>query len=526
MARFRARAGQTRRRKSRPNYFWRRLAVVTVLGCAFYGLGWSALRLARGVQNTLAAPANLGASAPDADVLVIGGTPAGVAAAVGAARQGARVTLVAQRPKLGGDITYAFLNMFDVPLEGPHADQSPVAYGIFGQCFRELGTAFDIGTAENFLERLVAREPKISVLPNVEISRVMLRAGRVEGVEVQLRDGSARRISAAATVDATADADVAARAGAGYVLGREKSNPDRKMQAAGLLFMVSGVDWSELRAYVKSTRKLSLRQARRLKQDMKSAIDIRIVGRRAILRHGGIHGNYAWERGDVIKDYVPRGPNIEVNSINFGRQTDGSVVLNTINIVGVNGLNADSKTRAYREASQEIPLLVQYLRAHLPGFANARLARIAPELYIRETRHIQGFTTLTVDDVRRGTPFPDRVALASYALDLHPYSKGDANPFGPTRYVYSLPLRALVPRKVDGIFLASRSLSATYSAAGSARVVPITMAAGEASGIAAADCAQGGFSPHELVNSKARVENLQKELRAAGLNIGDELVKK
>ena len=514
---------------AKPNYFWRRVAVLVVVAAILYAIGcaaWAVYRGARRVVATRLAPAATPVpSAAPVDVLVVGGTPSGVAAALAAARHGAKVTLVAQRPKLGGDIIYAYLNMFDVPLTDMNSESSPVAYGIFGAFYQELGTAFDVQTAENWLERAVAREKNVQVLSDAKIDHVILRNGRVSGVQVKLKNGEVRAIDARAVVDTTNDADVAANAGAGYYLGREQVNPDKKMQAAGLLFSVKGVDWQQLRAYVRSLKTISLRQARRLKKGSTEGVDIRVQGDQATVRMGGIHGDYAWERGEVIKDYVPRGPNIDVISINFGRQSDGSVILNTLNIIGVNGLKADSRQRAYQEGVAEIPLLIQYLRRVMPGFADAKLGVIAPELYIRETRHIRGFTTLTVDDIKKGAPFPDRVALASYALDLHPYSKGDLNPFGPSRHVYALPLKALVPINVDGLFVASRSLSATYSAAGSARVIPITMAAGEAAGTAAAQCARGGYSPHELVKSPQRIKQLQTELRKSGMDIGDRLAK-
>ena len=511
------------------NFFWRRVAVLVLIAALLYGIGWTVWVAYSNAKRAVVArltpaPTPL-PTAPPVDVLVVGGTPSGVAAALAAARHGATVTLVAQRPKLGGDIIYAYLNMFDVPLSDMNSESSPVAYGIFGSFFKELGTAFDVQAAEGWLERAVAKEKNVRVLSDVKFERVILEKGGVRGVQIKLKNGVLRSISARAIVDTTNDADVAARAGAGYFLGREQVNPDQKMQAAGLLFSVKGVEWQRLRAYVRSTRTISLAAARRLKQGNEAGVDIRVHGNRATIRRGGIHGNYAWERGNVIRDYVPRGPDIDVISINFGRQSDGSVILNTLNIVGVNGLDEVSKKRAYQEGVAEIPLLIQHLRDKMPGFANARLGEIAPELYIRETRHIRGFTTLTVEDIKRGTPFPDRVALASYALDLHPYSKGDRNPFGPTRHVYALPLKALVPINVDGVFVASRSLSATYSAAGSARVIPITMAAGEAAGTAAAQCARGRYSPHELVKSEARIKQLQAELRKSGMDIGDRLAK-
>ena len=206
-------------------------------------------------------------------------------------------------------------------------------------------------------------------------------------------------------------------------------------------------------------------------------------------------------------------------SINFGRQSDGSVVLNTINIVGVDGLSAASRQKARDEAIAEIPFLLTHLRQQMPGFERATLGRIAPELYIRETRHMHAMYTLKAEDVRAQTRFFDRMALVSYPLDLHPYHKTDHNPFGPRRYFYTIPLRTLVPRAIDGIYLASRSLGATSAAAGSARVIPITMACGEAVGTAAALAAVKERSPHELMTDYPLISELQKSLRASGVEV-------
>lgn len=512
---------QKRNRKPRRIYFWRRLGVLLVLGALIYGLIrgvlWGTHRASVAVRTVLHGK-------PTCDVLVVGGTPSGIAAALSAARGGSNVILLEERPRVGGDIPYAFLNMFDVPLKNARAyNVSPVAYGIFGEVFQKMGVAFDIEAASRLLDQMLAEDKHISVRCNVRLGRVLIEDGRVAGVVLDGAQGQ-EKITASVVVDATDDAQIAARAGAGYYLGRENANADKRMQAAGLLFSVQDVVWHKVRSYVRHARVVSLRHLQNLKGGSSEGIDVRVAGKSALIRQGGVIGRYAWERGDIIKDYVPRGKDIVVLSINFGRQDDGSVVLNTLNVVGVNGLSEYSRLKAIKEAKAEIPYLIVYLRHRMPGFANARLARIAPELYIRETRHIHGFYTLKVSDVKEGRPFWDRIALASYPLDLHPYLRGDRNPFGPHRYVYALPLRCLVPRKVDGLFVASRSLSATYSAAGSARVIPVTMAAGEAVGTAAAMCASEGLTPHKLVESPDLVAQLQDRLRAHGMNIGDELL--
>lgn len=498
------------------------------------------------------------------DVLVVGGTPSGVAAALAAARRGARVLLIEQRQHLGGDIVYAMLNMFDVPARP--GEPSPV-HGIFAEFFDQLGVSCDIERARQLFADTVQAEPNITWLPRTRVTRILKESDRVTGavletagLDVALRGANgtesgpksiatSKEIAVHTVVDATNDASFAARAGAGYYLGRENANPDKRMQSAGLLFSVSGVDWNAVKLYVRSRRPMyaglspSTRQAlaraeaekRGIKDDdedeeefafdssaekePKKAASTKIVW----LRRGGIHGNYAWERGDIVRNYKPRGSHILFLSINFGRQSDGTVVLNTLNIVGVNGLSAPSQAQAHREAMRELPHFITYLRRTMPGFSNAKLARIAPELYIRETRHIHGHYALKVSDIRAEHQFFDRVASASYPLDLHPYHKADINPFGPRRYIYTLPLRSLVPRKVNNVFVASRSLSATYSAAGSARVIPITMAAGEAAGAAAWLCAKQNITPHDMMHDSKWVKQLQASLRDWGADIGDKV---
>ncbi len=528
-----------RKRRKKPNYFWRRVFVL----CAAALLLWVVVRavIATTTATVKVASKALGVGRPSYDVVVVGGTPSGVAAALSAARHGASVLLLEDKPLLGGDITYAHLNQLDVPLLSSTSSASPVAYGIFGEFYKKLGVAFDVHHAEKLFEKAIANEPRIKVWKGARIGSIFVEDGRVKGASVRRKSGAVEKITAYTFIDATNDANFAARTGASYSTGREIINPDKRMQSAGLFFSVKNVDWNAVRAYCRRTKRVRMRELNRTKRGAHASIDVRVMSRRrAIVRMGGTHGNYAWERGDVIRGYKPKGRNIVVWNINFGRQSDGSIVLNTLNICGVNGLSAASKKRGMEEAKREIPRLINYLRIRMPGFEKAQFAGTAPQLYIRETRHISGFSTLTVPDVKLGRAFPDRIALASYPLDLHPYFVGDENQFAAKRHVYSLPLGALIPKKVDGIFVASRSLSATYSAAGSARVIPITMAMGEAVGVAASMCATGEISPHDMMErkdpkanpnelsdeAKAHVTALQVELRRMGMNIGDELLKK
>jgi hypothetical protein len=140
----------------------------------------------------------------------------------------------------------------------------------------------------------------------------------------------------------------------------------------------------------------------------------------------------------------------------------------------------------------------------------------APELYVRETRHFAGLYTLTARDIAAQTRFWDRIGAASYPVDLHQYVKGERYPYRPVRSPYTLPLRSLITSTIDGLFIASRAFSATYQAAGSARVIPTTMAMGEGAGVAAAVAVERGMTPHQLAQSADAISEVQRRLVQAG----------
>jgi hypothetical protein len=202
----------------------------------------------------------------------MGGTPSGIAAALAAARRGATVVLVEERPKLGGDITYAMLNMFDVPLNSSKKTGTPVATGIFGEFYEQLGVAFDIEHAQHLFDTTLALEPNIRVLRETRVNRLILHEKRLVGAVLRLPDGRNEKVSAAAVIDATNDAQFAAQAGAGYSLGRESANPDRKMQSAGLLFSVKNVRWKAIRSYVRHRKAVSMRDLKQFKHGAAGSI--------------------------------------------------------------------------------------------------------------------------------------------------------------------------------------------------------------------------------------------------------------
>lgn len=423
-----------------------------------------------------------------ADVLVVGGSPAGVAAALAASRQGMVVVLIEPRPFLGTVLTGAMLNMMDL---SRLSNGKQLIRGIFYEVYRDIGgVTFDPRRVRDILQAKVEAEPGITLLLGTEIIEPRVEGDRLAGAMVRLPDASATMIRATVTIDATDDGDLAAAAGVPFTYGRQTSGIDRRAMPATLMFRLDGVDWREVVRYAYAHRRER--------------------------QPSGAFRGYAWGFSQVMRDYAAEQPGLSAQDLNIGRLPDGTVLINSLQIQDVDGTSRASRLNGYLRAKREVPRLVEYIRENAPGFSRARLVEVAPELYVRETRHFRGLYTLTVRDIASQTHFWDRIGAASYPVDLHQYVKGERYPFRAIRQPYTIPLRALIAVRIDGLFLASRAFSATYQAAGSARVVPTTMAMGEAAGVAAAVSVLRGVSPQDLVERRDLVQEVQRRLVRAG----------
>jgi hypothetical protein len=428
-------------------------------------------------------------ASPRAEVLVVGGTPAGVAAALAAARLGDDVTLVAQRPVFGGVLTDATMDQWDLNLA---PDGTPVEGGIFSEIHAALGDAFTPDDAARVFGDLVANEPRIHAIVNAEpiAVRVSTVAGgsQIDGVTFARSGKPDFTLTAPVVIDATDNGDLAALAGARYDVGRQDTGIDEKMQAVTLMFTFEDVDWPALAV----------------------AYDPRVDGA------GGVMGRRAWGYAKLMDGYRPLSSDVLVRDLNLAHETDGSVSVNAIDVLGIDGRSASDLLRARMLTENEAPHLLAYLRERLAGFEDARIGRFAEAVYVRETRHVLGDEWLTADDVWNGVIPADSIGLSSYPLDLHPVTATTVLAYAPVRHVYGVPFGTLVPRGFTNLLMAGPSISASHEAAGSARVIPTTIEEGQAVGTAAALVNERHITVAELAQTPAEVVALQADLRDAG----------
>lgn len=430
-------------------------------------------------------PFTAGAQAPRApDLLVVGATPAGIAAAVTAARAGETVVLTSATGDIGGALTGAMMNQWDLNVA---RDGAPLQGGIFAEMHGRLGDVFTAAAARRAFASLLSAQRRISLrygeLPISTAVSANDHGRRIDGVTFRdTHNGELTFLHANAIIDATDSADVAALAGARYDIGRQDTGVDEREQAVTEMFTVDRVDWARLAGSYRARR----------------------------YGPGGVTRTRAWGYQKLMRAYRPASRDIIVRDLNFGLMPGGTVSVNAIDICGINGLASRALTKAKRQSEREAPHLLNFLRARLPGFERARIGIFAHDVYVRETRHIAGLERLTAQAVWRGRIPADSIGLASYPLDLHPVAPNDEPAFATQRHVYGIPFGALVPRGFTNILLASPAICASHVASGSVRTIPTTVEEGEADALATVLARRTGLTFAELAAQPRRLAAVRR----------------
>jgi hypothetical protein len=445
-------------------------------------------------------------TAEHADVLVVGGGPAGIAAAIAAARGGAKTVLVERFGFLGGNLTAGLVGpcMTSYSLDGktqlirgvfeefvnrmvdiggaihPSQTHAGDAYSGFIVYGHDKVTPFEPESAKIIANRMCI-EAGVELKLHTSVVDALIEDGTVTGVVLADKQGLHVQ-PATVTVDCSADGDVAAYAGNETQYGR---TGDALVQPMTMFFRVSGVDDMAVEEYV-TTHTDDYRP-------FASIVDAaREAGRFTIPRRGV--GMYKTLRPGVWR-------------------------INTSRVLGRDGTNAADLTAAEIEGHEQVMELMRFFREELPGFQNAELLDTASTIGIRETRRIVGDYVLTLEDLQAGRHFDDVIALAGYPVDIHDPAGagGGASDAYATANIYEIPYRSLVPRDRDGLLVAGRCVSATHEALGAIRVMPPAFAMGEAAGTAAALAVSSGVAPRAL-----DVELLQNTLVESGAYLGEQ----
>lgn len=442
------------------------------------------------------------------DVCVLGGGPAGVAAALGAARSGASVLLVEKKGFLGGSGTAA-----QVPAFAPFSDRTKsivrgVGWEVLTEMLRRTGriipapdtyavpqdkarmdwVPIDVETLKCVYDDLCEAAGVQVLFHTVAPEVIKSESGdAIAGVVLANKNGLSLA-RARVFIDATGDADIAARASCPFEIGDENG----LTQGMTLCFTVAGGSREKYLAYVYKTGDGYLAR---------------------LIAEARVNNDY-----DL--------PDASLVGLSFKNETVAGA--NMGHVYGRVGTDAQSLSEAERDGRRLVQKLIPFLKKYVPGQENLTLVSSGPQIGVRETRRIVGDYRLTVDDYIACRTFPDDIARNAYFLDLHAVTSdaaaraktiSDTNDKA-TKKSYALapgqshgiPYRCLIPQTVENLLVGGRCLSADRAVQGATRVMPVCFAIGEAAGIAAANATQIHAGRVRAVN----VSVLQAELRNRG----------
>ncbi len=440
---------------------------------------------------------------PAYDVVVCGGGPSGIPAALAARRAGLRVLLVEATGQMGGVGTSAGVSHL---LGGRTKDNRYwCVEGIFREIVEDLaarggainpvtiqgeqfsphgwtgkvsvltyGVPFDPIQMVALLDEKML-EAGVDVLFFTSMVDVLVAENRVTHVIIFNKSGL-QAIPARAVVDATGDADVAARSGCKVVKGRSQ---DGLMTPATLMFHVDQVDQDVLASEIYRTGSNRFRELIQKLRD---------------------EGEWPFSYDIFITVQLTE---------------KGTLMVNTTRITDVDGTDGRSVSRGMMQGRSEVQRLFALMRQHFPGFANARIKLVAPVLGIRETRRIVGDYVYTVDDLVGERDFEDTIGFSGYGWDLPDPKRPSYQPMheGPKikRPYTPIPYRVLVPRPVENVICPGRAISVERDVLGPLREQGPCYAMGQAAGQAAVQvvCEDVAFGAVDITR-------LRNELRAAG----------
>ena len=444
------------------------------------------------------------ASVIEADVLVAGGGTAGAVAAIAAGRRGCRTVLIEESDMIGGTLTGQVLqhissfhdgvgNQIIAGIPQQIVDRLAKLGGTPGHMPDTTGYSWSVTPVDHELLQFVLeqmlRDAGVHVMLNTRFERALVEDGVLRGCEALTSRSGPVTIRAAAAVDATGDAAVAAAAGAQCVGGGGQE------QAMSILFTMAGVDVDAVLDYIQQHPE-DFRSTSVTGPELRGLPVVTIWGFGALLGAGARAGEAPILRGAM--------------HVSLWTQRRMAVV-NVTRTAG-DPLSDESRSEAILQLRQQALAFSRFLQKRVPGFAGAYLSKTGRGAFAhRAARKIVGDYTLTGEDLRGGRRFDDAVAQSFFPSDRHD-ARGPSMLVVDSGGVLDIPYRCMLPRGVEGLLAAGRCVSADTVASGSIRVTAPCMAMGQAAGTAAALCAQSGVSPRAL-----DVQLLRQELVRDGV---------
>ena len=438
----------------------------------------------------------------DVDVCVCGGGPSGTAAAINAARKGAKVVLLERGVALGGMAVIGCVYPF-METHAPNSDTPYVAE--IKQRLREKGIEpFDGVTQQVWhnpeilalIYDEMCEEAGVNILYETVLVDAQISGKKITAAIIQTIAGLAA-VRAKVFIDSTGDAYLARHTGVEYERGYEKTGNNQPMS---FRFEMGGIDIEKVYQYVvvelgetwckSDLPYLEIAEAMHRKQRYKLE---------ELMARGVETGELTQEEAEYMQAYHIIGKN-GVMSCNFPEIP-----------VKFKSTDPIDYSRAVTYGRKMLHNMAGYLIRHLPGFENAYISREAVMLGARESWRIRGKYYLVEDDYHNQSRFADAVCRTAWFIDAHGEKVSEKLPKGG---YYEIPYRSLISDKVSNLIVSGRCISASFILQASMRIQPTCMSIGEAAGIAAAYGLKNGVAVNQI--DWAKIPASQRSYVSAG----------
>lgn len=425
----------------------------------------------------------------ETDIVVCGGGPAGINAALAAGRSGARTLLIERYGFLGGMSTAALVYpwMTFHTMDGKQVIAG-TAQEIVDRLIAEGASPGHVRDTVGFVRMItpfdpeaykilivdMLREAGVKVLLHSFMDEAQVIDSRIETVRLATKSGK-YEIKAKQFIDATGDADLAYLSGTPCLQGRESDNLTQPMT---MKFRMRGVDLEKVKRYMiehpdefyKSTPFDELEE-------------LPLTGVLGYFKH--------WKEAalPINRDQV----------LFFTGPGADEVLVNTTRVQGLNGTELEDLTEGEVQGRKQVRMVADFMIRSLPGFEKASISSVGAQIGIRESRRIDGLYSLQVEDVVSGRAFDDCIARSGYPIDIHdPSGKGVHAAWVQGDGAYDIPYRSLLPKRLDNLLVAGRCISTTHETLATTRLTPSCMATGQAAGTAAAIAWEQAISPKQV----------------------------
>ncbi len=451
-----------------------------------------------------------------ADIAVIGAGPAGLSAAISAARKGKKVILLEKNGYLGGNATLGlpllgFLDVNGRRIVGGIAQEYVTRLIERGQCHGHRTCAKHNSTTnidpEGFkiLAIEMCREAGVDIILHTETVDVV-KEGRTIKSAILYGKGNRVTVNADIFIDCTGDGDLAYLAGCSFESGQEGTGV---LQPPTVMFTLEDVDTDKVYDHIEKHPEEMTYSAT---IDHRAGYDAPYF--RADLNHVfvGLRQTFTKLREEGRLP-VKRETLIYIKSFK-----QGEVYVNSTRLINTDATDIYDLTNAELDGQLQCAELTEVLRESVPGFENCFISHIAPSLGVRETRRFKGIYRLTADEVLRGEIPADTIGLAGYKIDIHS-GTDSTTVFKNVENPYGIPYGCLVSAEFDNLMFAGRCASMDAPTLASARVMPHCMSMGQAAGIGAANALDEKVMPKDI-----NVKKLTDELLSLGAILNMEQV--